>query len=300
VSHIALLELLDGRAPEPVVAGWNVHVEQHHYAERGQLGLSIGRVTLVHRRTRRPASYVYAALHLGALDVVGACRPARDPLEDAELVADLKAAFEGGHRLTSLLRLIEDGFGPGDFDVSAALPDAPGRLLETAARSLAERFRADLGRLVEDHRAEFTALRAAGYQLPPELRVPAQLALMQRLEADLVALALGYRLAVRSVESVVDEAGDMGVTLAEPSVQAAATQAIPALARRAVTLGSHDDVEAAVQLLAVLRRGGVQADIEVAQEDVYDALRAVPSADGELGRLGAALGLAVHHLGVPT
>jgi hypothetical protein len=299
VAHIALLELLDGRAPEPVVAGWNVHVDQHAYAERGQLGLSIGRVTLVHRRTRRLASYVYAALHLGALDVVGACRPARDPLVDAELVADLGAAFEGGHRLTSLLRLIEDGFGPGEFDVSAALPDAPGRLLETAARSLAERFRADLGRLVADHRAEFTALRAAGYQLPPELRAPAQLALAQRLEADLESLALGYRLALRSAEAVVDEAGDMGVTLAEPSVRAAANRAITALVRRAVELGSSDDVDVAVRLLDVLRRGGIGTDVEVAQEAVYDALLRAPTPDGDLERLGAALGLSARPLGVP-
>jgi alpha-amylase/alpha-mannosidase (GH57 family) len=137
VAHIALLELLDGLAPQSVTAGYDVAVSDHLFSDRGSLGLASGAVVLVHRRTGATQRYVFAALHLGALEVVGACRPAGDGKTDAARLAELRAAFAKGTRLTRLLRLITDGFGPDEFDISAALPDAPDRLLHTAARTLA-------------------------------------------------------------------------------------------------------------------------------------------------------------------
>ena len=140
------------------------------------------------------------------------------------MLAELRAAFATGTRLTQLLRLISDGFGPDEFDVSAALPDAPGpRCSHTAARTLADRFGAELERLFTDHRDVFTALTAAGYPLPDELRAPAQLALARRLEADLVDLASGADgLALASAQSVVAEAAEAGVGLDVPVVRVAA------------------------------------------------------------------------------
>ena len=68
-----------------------------------------------------------------------------------------------------------------------------------------------------------TALTAAGYALPEELRAPAQLALARRFEADLVALATDEgRLALASAESVVAEATEAGVGLDVASVRVAA------------------------------------------------------------------------------
>jgi hypothetical protein len=301
VAHIALLEVLDGRAPLPVTAGHEVSVGEHTYTERGALGLGCGRVMLVHRRTRRIHTYVYAAVHLGALDVVGACRPAGPVAEDDALLAELRAAFGAGTRLTHLLRLVTDGFGPEEFDVSAALPDAPDPLLATAARNLADRFGAELDRLFSDHRAMFSTLTAAGQPLPEELRAPAQLALARRLEADLVDIAaIGDRLALASAESVVAEAADAGVRLDVPLVRAAADAALLALVRRALESGADADVSAAVALLDLARHSGVSVDLARAQEAVYQRLAPGSRSDGVLSRLGAALGLAVGHLGIPT
>jgi hypothetical protein len=301
VAHIALLEVLDGRSPLPVTAGYEVEVSDHTYAERGALGLGCGRVTVVHRRTRRPHAYVYAAVHLGALDVVGACRPARGGDEDAAALDALRAAFADGTRLAQLLRLVSDGFGPGEFDVSAALPDRPDPLLATAARNLADRFGAELDRLFTDHRGLFSTLTAAGHPLPEELRVPAQLALARRLEADLVDVsAEGDRLALASAQAVVAEAVEAGVRLDVPVVRAAADSALDALVRRALDTAGDGDVADAVAVLDLARHAGVPLDIAPAQEAVYDRL--VLDADGDghpLTRLGAALGLAVGRLGVP-
>ena len=188
VAHIALLELLDGLGPQPVTAGFDVVVADHDLVERGSLALASGIVELVHRRTGATHRYVYAALHLGALEVVGACREAADARSEGAALAELRTAFARGTRLTQLLRVVTDRFGD-EFDISAALPDAPDRLLHTAARTLADRFGVELDRLFTDHRDVFTALTAAGYPLPEELRAPAQLALARRVEAGLAAVA---------------------------------------------------------------------------------------------------------------
>ena len=86
--------------------------------------------------------------------------------------------------MTTLLRLVSDGFGPREFGLGSALPDAAEQILESAARTLTDRFTGAYDQLFSDHRPTLTALAAAGYQLPPELRAPAELALARRLDGD--------------------------------------------------------------------------------------------------------------------
>jgi hypothetical protein len=298
VAHIALLAVLEGATPPATVAGYDVTVSDHAFTDRGALTLASGRVQLVHRRTGRAETFLYAAVHLGALDVVGACRPAADRRADTRDLAHLRAAFAKGIRLTQLLRLISDGFGPEEFDVSAALPDASDQLLTRAAQGLADRFGAEMDRLYTDHRDIINALTAAGFALPEELRAPAQLALARRLEADLVALgAAEDLLALSSALTVVSEAEETGVGLDLPPVRTAATAAVYALVARAVVSGRNPDVEAAVALIDLLDRARVTVDVARSQEVVYGA--AMEGSADSLAPLGVALGLAPGGLGVP-
>jgi hypothetical protein len=298
VAHIALLALLDRFAPQPVTAGYDVVTADHDVADRGSLALASGAVELVHRRTGATHRYVYAALHLGALEVVGACRAAADGRADATALAELRTAFARGTRLTHLLRLVTDRFGPDEFDIAAALPDAPDRLLHTAAQALADRFGAELDRLFTDHRDVFTALTAAGYALPDELRTTAQLALARRLESDLAAVAAGPdRTALASARAVVAEAAESGVGLDVPAVRTAATAAVDGAVNRAVASRRRGDIGLAVAVVTLVRQAGMVVDLSRSQEAVYDVLVSEPASG--LGRLGTTLGLAVGHLGIP-
>ena len=136
--------------------------------------------------------------------------------------------------------------------MAAALPDAPDRLLHTAAQALADRFGAELDRLFTDHRDVFTALTAAGYSLPDELRATAQLALARRLEADLAAVAAGVdRAALASARAVVAEAAESGVGLDVPAVRTAATAAVDGAVNRAVASRRRGDVSQAVAVVTL-------------------------------------------------
>jgi alpha-amylase/alpha-mannosidase (GH57 family) len=299
VAHLALVELLGQPRPEGVLAGFDVDWARHDHQSRGSIALCAGRVRLVHRRTLRASDHVYAAVHLGGLEVFGALRPARG----AEPVLDeVGAAFAEGEPVTAVLRRIGEHFGPEEFDLSWALPEAAGQILDRVAGELTDRFAAAFERLFADHRHTLDALAAAGYPLRPELRAPVELVLRRRLEAELERAAeVDGGEAYRGAEEVARLARSYGVRVDTPEAHALLTRAIGATVDRAVSAtagpGAAAAAETALALLRLARALGVHPDLQRAQELVYGAL--VDGGDPGLRLLGAALGLAVEDVGRP-
>ena len=277
VAHLALRDLLENRPAPERVAAFHVDVLDHDHADRGALALCSGHLRLTHRRTGRVTEHVYAALHLGGLEVVGATRVV-DPRRDADALSILRTAFAKGAPVTTLLRLVGDGFGPNEFGLESALPDAAEQIVESAARNLADRFAAAYSRLFEDHEHTLIALARAGYQLPAELRAPGELALARRLEAEVVAQAgsldpADYAVAI----AIARQAQDSGLTIDTPAARAMVAR----LLDRAVAVAVAEPLraegaEAALAVLEVSRELGLSLDVERAQELVHDALDAVP------------------------
>jgi hypothetical protein len=271
------------------VTTFDVAVDDHGHRDGGALSICWGSVRLTHRRTGRRTAHVYAAIHLGGLEVLGATRPADPSRDDADLAA-LREAFTGDAPVTTLLRLVSDRFGPHEFGLASALPDAADQILQGAARTLSYRFARAYDQLFSDHRPTLTALAAAGYQLPPELRAPAEMALARRLEAS-VAAAAG------SVEpddyadalAVVREARANGVTLQVPSVQ----EAIDRLILGAVERTILDPTRVGEVQRLLLLAGSLQIVPVVgrAQELVYDAV--TNAGRDDLLPLASALGLVI-------
>lgn len=290
VAHLALIELLEGRPPAPQVAIYDVEAGNNGVLHRGALSLCWGQLDLTHRRTGRRSSHVYAALHLGGLEVLGATRRANE-VEDASVLAWLQQSFSDGAPVTSLLRLVSDGFGPREFGLHSALPDAADQFLEGAARSLTNRLAEAYGRLFSDHRPMLTTLAAAGYQLPPELRAPAELALARRLEEQVAAQAGSVDPADYSAAlAVAAEARASGFVLDAPRAKASFDRLFLQAAERAVL--DPAAVEAALVTLDLARQLGFEPDLCGPQEVVWQALVA-DGLDAEQRRLAEALGLAV-------
>jgi alpha-amylase/alpha-mannosidase (GH57 family) len=277
VAHLALRELLENRPAPERVAAFQVDVLDHDHADRGALALCSGHVRLTHRRTGRVTEHVYAALHLGGLEVVGSTRPV-DPRRDADALSILRTAFGKGAPVTTLLRLVGDGFGPNEFGLESALPDAAEQIVESAARTLADRFAAAYSRLFEDHEHTLVALARAGYQLPPELRAPGELALARRLEAEVAAQAgsldpADYAVAI----AIARQAHESGLTIDTPAARAMIARLLDRAVAAAVAQPLRPEgSEAALAVLEVSRELGLTLDIERAQELVHDAVQSLP------------------------
>ena len=299
VAHLALVELLQRPLPEGRLAGFDVDWVEHGHQHRGHLGLCSGHVALVHARTGRRSEYVYAGLHLGGLEVMGAVRAA-DHTRDAAALASVERAFAEGAPVTTLLRLLGEGFGSDEFDLSWALPDAADQIVASVADSLTDRMAAAYERLFDDHRATLDALAIAGYELPPALRAPSVLALSRRFEAEIANHAGSTDpTAYEEARSIVATARRHGVSLDTPRASHLVSRAIRlAVERAAGPEAGPDEAEPALQLLQLARELDLHPDVGAAQEVVYAALLERPTPSLRL--LGTALGLAVETLGEPA
>jgi len=294
VANLALVELLERRPPSQTVGAFAVKVLDHVRSDRGGVSLCSGRVVLTHLRTGRRSEHVYAALHLGALEVLGSTRRA-DALADAAALTFLRGSFDHGASVTTLLRLLSDGFGPGEFDLTSALPDAAEHIVEGAARNLADRFAAAYERLFDDHRKTIDILAAANYPFPPELRAPSELVLARRLDAEVLAQQgsvdpSDYRRAV----ALARDARAAGFAVGTPRSRAVVGRLLEMATERAVRGGPNAQrgVDTALALLQISEDLGLDGPWERAQELVHGAMRRRSSPDPHLAPLAAALGLA--------
>ena len=278
-AHLALVSLF---APGPVTRVGALAVDRvaHHVAERPGQTLVSGVVDFTHSRTGRRSSHAYAALHLGGLEVFGFTRPA-DPARDADALAGLHRHFAGGATATALVAAAAEAVGPQPLDLSSALPDAAEEVVAGAARALARRFAGDCRRLYEDHAATLEALVAAGYPLPPELRAPAEVAVVSMLTD---ALQAGDEPVARAVAARAEAAG---LVVDTPALRAMGGPMVRDAVAEALAGGSS---ASALGLLRLALELGLHLPLEQPQELVHEARRRTSRPD--LDELATALGLA--------
>lgn len=279
-AHLALTELLAGNGGGAAdvadhgagrVDGYEIVREEHDAVRRGGVRVCAARVAVTHRRTRRTTRWAYGAVHLGGLEVFGAVRPAGD--DDAAEVAALAGAARCGERVTTLLRMVVDRFGPREFGLESALPDVGDDLLRATAQGLADRFVAAYDQLRADHHHTLAALAVADTPLPPELREPVELALARRLEAAVAACngstdAAAYLV----VRRLVREAQEEGVRLSSPAAAAALSRAVGRAVNAATDAPGETTVDTAVGMVALTRGLALDVSLDRAQERVYDVL----------------------------
>ncbi len=274
-----LVSLLQHGELPTELAGFDVDAHPHQDAERGGLRGVAGAVVLRHRRTGRRTNHVYAAVHLGGLEVFGATRPV-DPERDPGSFAELADAVDRGERATTLLRLIAERFGPDEFVLDSALPDAAEQIVAGAAAALADRFAGTYEQLYGDNRPLLSALVGAGFPLPPELRAPAELALARRFEA---AVADGRH---DAAADIAEEARRAGFTMVTPRALSTIARTLAAAVTAAVAEPDEDTVGGALDVLRLARALDLQLDLDRAQEAVYDARADGGPAAGGLAPLG--------------
>ena len=273
-AHLALTDLLAGDSAAEHIAGFELEREVHETVDRGGVAVCAGRVAITHRRTRRRTRWAYAAVHLGGLEVFGAVRPAADGDRDARDVAALVGDTRRGSRVTGLLRMVVDRFGPREFGLESALPGVGEDLLRATAQGLADRFVAAYDQLRSDHHDTLAALAVAGTPLAPELRGPIELALARRLEGALAAAVTSRDpAAYRAVRALAREAREEGVRLSSPAAAATLTAALTRAVDEAAARPDRSAVEAAGRLVTLARELALDVDMDAAQERIHEALR---------------------------
>jgi hypothetical protein len=304
VAHLALTQLMRGDAQRDELGGFAIEREAGEVVDRGGVVVAAGALALTHRRTGRRTRWAYGAVHLGGLEVTGAVRPGRHdpddpaagPFADAREVAALVGATRSGERVTELLRLIVEQFGPREFGLESALPSEGGDVARSVADDLADRFLAAYEQLRADHHDTLAALAAAETPLPPALRGPIEAVVARRLEAE-VDRAGGSPDpdAYRGARAVARTAREERIRVASPRASAALARAAAHAVDLATRRVTPEAVAAAVGMVTLPGDLGLPADLGVAQELLYDALRdegLAADARARLAPLATALGVA--------
>jgi hypothetical protein len=291
-AHLAISDLVErgGGAAEFESAGYDYRTSDVQKLRHGRVTLETMRLSLEERATGRLHDYALAAMHFGEVDYYCALRPyeGREKFEEAasRLWSRLRTAS-----LPVLLRLALTEFGPDEFGLEALLPQGQGRLSRAVFGRMVARLLDEYERVYEDNRRVVERLVEIGFEPPRELRVAAELVTGRRLETELRAQRLGENDYARAFE-IAREAARLGQRIDRTHATRVFEKTLTEAARRAVESPSADAVRSARELIALGRELGLEANLERAQEIIYDASRALSPPSEELREFALALGLA--------
>jgi len=288
-AHVAISGLVEpDEASEPL--GYACRKIDSRRRRHGRVTLETGRLALEARATGARHEFALAAMHFGEVDYYCALSPAAGPAAYEEAAARLWSQFRTGS-LPALLRTALAEFGPGEYGVEALLPQARGRLPESVFGRLVDRFMEEYERLYEENRRVIERLQEIGFKPPRELRSAAELTIGRRLEAELRRqpdVGGDYGLALE----IAGEAARHGYRVERAPINRLFEERLTSAARLAVERPTPQSLAAARDLLAVGRCLGLEANLERAQETVYEAVRAGVDAPAGLLDFALDLGLA--------
>ena len=187
---------------------------------------------------------------------------------------------------------------PGKTVKFALLPEGQGRLSRRVFGDLVSRFMEEYERLYEDSRRVVERLQEIGFQPPSELLLAAEMTVSRRLERELREQRRGtsdYRTALE----IAREAARFGFPLDRAPVTRVFEQTLNDAARSVVLRPTTDNVRSARTLIELGRELGLEANLERAQEIIYEAAQAGAPLHEEARDFALALGLAPVALAAP-
>jgi alpha-amylase/alpha-mannosidase (GH57 family) len=290
-AHIAISNLVErGETFECDSLGYSHQRLDFRRRRHGRVTLETGRLALEAQATGARHEFALAAMHFGEIDYYCALAPATGAEAYEAAAANLWSQFRTAS-LPALLRTALAEFGPGEYGIEALLPQGQGRLSESVFGRLVDRFMGEYERLYEENRRVIERLQEIGFHPPRELRAAAELTIGRRLEAELRRQTNGDGDYSHAVE-IAGEAARHGYRVERGPVNKLFEERLTRAARRAVEHPTPQNFAAARDLLALGLGLGLEANLERAQEAVYEALLAGRPVADELREFALALGLA--------
>jgi alpha-amylase/alpha-mannosidase (GH57 family) len=290
-AHLAISNLVEreGRPVEFESAGYDYRTIEVQKRRHGRVTLETMRLSLEERATGRLHDYALAAMHFGEVDYYCALRPFEGREKFEEAASRLWSQFRTAS-LPALLRVAQGEFGPEEFGLEALLPQGQGRLSRAVFGRMVARLLDEYERVYEDNRRVVERLVEIGFEPPRELRVAAELITGRRLETELRAQRLGEGDYARAFE-IAREAARLGQRIDRTHATRVFEKTLVEAARRVVEQPSPDAFRSARELIALGRELGLEANLERAQEIIYEAARAWARPSEELREFALALGL---------
>jgi len=291
-AHVAICELVerDVQRDTHESAGYEFQKLDFQKRRHGRVTLETGRLALEERATGRRSEFALAAMHFGEVDYYCTLRP----FESAELLEAAASKLWSQFRTASLavlLRVAQEQFGPTEFGLEALLPEGRGKISRRVFGDLVSRFLEEYERMYEESRRVVERLQEIGFQPPRELRLAAEMTMSRRLERELREQRRGagdYRAAVE----IAHEAAAFGFPFDRAPVTRVFEETVTDAARSVAERPTPENIRSARSLIELGRELGLEANLEGAQEIIYEASQSPAPLTDEWREFALALGLA--------
>ena len=277
-QRVAASLAISGLVSEPEGAGRSAGYEftrgDARKVRHGRVALTIERLGLESAATGRRFDYAAAAVHFGDVDFY--CALSEWKGGEGEFAAAARKIQEEFRTasLPSLLRLMRERFGDAEFGLEHLLPAERQRVYEIVFARMVERFSEQYEFLYEENRRNIEMLHDAGFELPTELRAAAEFTVGRRFEAELRRLeGDASPAALRAAAGLADEIARLGYRVERARVRRQVGSLITRAVGEAVGAPGAEQFARALELIRIADALGLDADVERAQELVFEALR---------------------------
>jgi alpha-amylase/alpha-mannosidase (GH57 family) len=294
-AHLGMSALVDDEtAEEGETASYLYRRKDFQKQQHGRLTLSTEHLELEARATARRYDFALASMHFGDVDFYCVLKPFPGAASFNEAVASLWAQFRTSS-LPSILRLAQEQFGSDEYGLEHLLPAGRERISEILFGQMVERFSEEYEFLYKTNRRNIEMLQDAGFELPTELRAAAEFSIGRRFEEEIRRQGQSQDVAAyRKALEIANEVAQHGYRIDRNGVRRNFEEMIARSVRHALAAPSADNFQAPLMLVKLARKLNLEANLEQAQEAVYEALMsgaALPATEG-LRELTNVLGLA--------
>jgi glycine/D-amino acid oxidase-like deaminating enzyme len=231
-------------------------------------------------------------MHFGDVDFYCVLKPFPGEAAFKAAAAMLWSQFRAAS-LPSILRLALAQFGPNEYGLEHLLPTGRERISEILFGQMVERFSEEYEFLYEANRRNIEMLQGAGFELPKELRAAAEFSIGRRFEEEIREQAQSQDVAsYRKALEIAERVARQGLRIDRASVRKTFEEMIARAVRYAFSNPSAENFQPALVLVRLARKLNLEANLEQAQESVYEAMRAGRPVSEEARELAVVLGLA--------
>jgi alpha-amylase/alpha-mannosidase (GH57 family) len=292
-ASLAISSLVDKSEQDGEIAGHAFTLTDFRQEQHGRLALATGRIVLKTFSTRKRMDFAVAAMHVGDVDFYCVLKEYPGDVLFRAATENLWSRFRTGS-VPVLLRLMQEECGPSDFGLEHLLPEGRQRIYEIMFGRMVGRFSEQYEYLYEENRRNIEMLQQAGFHLPEELRAAAEFTITGRLEREMQKFEQQNNpTAFREALKIAGEVARLGYRLDRTSMRHKFEKLIVATVREAVNEPGAENYEAALALIDLAVELNLHANLEVAQEIVYEVLQDSRAHDRRnVGELALKLGLA--------
>jgi hypothetical protein len=264
---------VDQNGEKGETAGYSYRLEAFQKQQHGRLTLSTCHMVLDSIATGKRQEYAVASMYFGDVDFYCVLRDFQGAAEFKAATGQLWTHFRAGS-VPSILHHAQQLFGPEEYGLEHLLPDGRESISGNLFRKMVDRFSEQYELLYEDNRRNIEMLHEAGFELPKELRAAAEFTIGRRFEKELRKQRENYHPAayMKALE-LAEEAARHGYRIKRSAIWRLVEEMIGRTVRYTVANPSAENVQLALMLIQMTKKLGFNANLDQAQEAVYEALQ---------------------------